>query len=56
MITREFYYGNNQPAKKCLKDRKRGVLNSKSQISPGLIYLHEDVLFIAPPELANGNV
>ena len=40
MITGEFYIGGNQPAKKCLKDLKRGVLNRKSRISAGLVSLH----------------
>jgi len=45
MITGEFYIGGNQPAKKCLKDLKRGVLNRKSRISPGLVSLYEGCAF-----------
>jgi hypothetical protein len=30
------------------------LLNNKSRISPGLILLHVDVLFIAPSELGFG--
>jgi len=34
-------------AQKWLKDRKGRVINTKSRISPGLVFMHGDVLFIA---------